>query len=69
MERLREIYLEAYDHLIGLELSEVAVDCCLTKAPCGGEKAGRSPVDRGKQGIKASSARWRWTQRASRWAP
>jgi transposase len=56
MERLREICLEAYDHLIGLELSEVAVDCCLTKAPCGGEKAGRSPVDRGKRGIKRSMA-------------
>jgi hypothetical protein len=56
MERLREICLDAYDHLIGLELSEVAVDCCVTKAPCGGEKAGRSPVDRGKRGIKRSMA-------------
>jgi transposase len=56
MERLREICLEAYDHLIGLKLSEVAVDCCITKAPCGGEKAGRSPVDRGKRGIKRSMA-------------
>src|SRR5829696_5710910 len=54
MERLRQICLEAYDRLIGLELSEVAVDCCLTKAPCGGEKAARSPVDRGKRGIKRS---------------
>jgi hypothetical protein len=32
MERLRRICLEAYDHLIGLELSEVAVDCHITKA-------------------------------------
>ena len=56
MERLREICLEAYDHLIGLKLSEVAVDCCITKAPCGGEKSGRSPVDRGKRGIKRSMA-------------
>ena len=32
MEHLREISLEAYDRLIGLELSEVAVDCCVTKA-------------------------------------
>jgi IS5 family transposase len=52
---LREIVLEAYDRYIGLELSEVAVDCCITKAPCGGEKAGRSPVDRGKRGIKRSA--------------
>jgi hypothetical protein len=33
----------------------VAVDCCITKAPCGGEKAGASPVDRGKQGLKRST--------------
>jgi transposase len=56
MERLRQICLEAYDRLIGLELSEVAVDCCITKAPRGGEKAGRSPVDRVKRGIKRSMA-------------
>jgi IS5 family transposase len=34
---------------------DVAVDCCLTKAPCGGEKAGRNPVDRGKLGVKRST--------------
>jgi transposase len=56
MDALREIVLEAYDRYIGLELSEVAVDCCITKAPCGGEKAGRNPVDRGKQGTKRSTA-------------
>jgi hypothetical protein len=56
MERLRQICLEAYDHLIGLELSDVAVDCCITKAPRGGQKAGRSPVDRGKRGLKRSMA-------------
>ena len=47
--------LKAYDKTIGLQLSEVAVDCCLTEAPCGDEKAGRNPVDRGKQGIKRST--------------
>ncbi len=56
MEVLRGIALEAYDRFIGLELSDVAVDGCITKAPCGGEKAGRSPVDRGKQGTKRSTA-------------
>ncbi len=56
MERLREICLGAYDHLIALEFSEVAVDCCITKAPCGGEKAGTNPVDKGKRGIKRSMA-------------
>jgi transposase len=56
MEALEEMALESYDRIIGLELSEVAVDCCITKAPCGGHRAGRSPVDRGKQGIKRSMA-------------
>ena len=56
IDALREVVLEAYDRFIGLELSEVAVDCCITKAPCGGEVAGRSPVDRGKRGIKRSTA-------------
>jgi transposase len=56
MARLRQICLEAYDRLIGLKLSEVAVDCCITKASRGGEKAGRSPVDRGKRGLKRSMA-------------
>ena len=56
MDALRELALEAYDRFVGLELSEVAVDCCITKAPCGGEGAGTNPVDRGKQGIKRSTA-------------
>lgn len=56
MDALEKIVREAYDRLVGLELGEVAVDCCITKAPCGGEKSGRSPVDRGKRGIKRSVA-------------
>jgi hypothetical protein len=56
MDELREIVLSAYDRFIGLELEEVSVDGCITKAPCGAEKAGKSPVDRGKQGIKRSTA-------------
>ncbi len=54
VDALREAALDAYDRAIGLELSELAVDSCITKAPCGGEKVGRSPVDRGKRGIKRS---------------
>jgi transposase len=55
MATLRKLALEAYDKLIGLQLSDVAVDCCITMAPCGGEKAGKNPVDRGKQGIERSA--------------
>jgi transposase len=54
-ETLHRLALEQYDRLIGLDLEELAVDGCLTKAPCGGEKAGRSPVDRSKQGLKRST--------------
>lgn len=42
--------------MIGLDLGEISVDGCITKAPSGGEKAGRSPIDRGKQGLKRSPA-------------
>jgi hypothetical protein len=40
--------------MIGMDLDELAVDGCLTKFPGEGEAAGRSPVDRGKQGLKRS---------------
>lgn len=55
MDALQGLVLEAYDRIIGLELSDVVVDGCITKAPCGGEQAGRSPVDKGKQGTKRST--------------
>src|ERR671911_2883366 len=45
MERLRQICLDAYDHLIGLELADLAVDCCITKA----QKA---------EGRRREGARW-----------
>lgn len=41
-EALHAAALRAYDQIIGLELGDVAVDGCLTKAPCGGERAGPS---------------------------
>jgi transposase len=53
-EQVHALALRAYDRMIGLELDDLAVDGCVTKAPSGGEAAGRSPVDRGKQGLKRS---------------
>ena len=53
-QRLHALVLDQYDRLIGLDLRHVCVDGCITKAPGGGAKAGRSPVDRGKQGRKRS---------------
>ncbi len=44
----------AYDKIIGLDLSEVAVDGSLHKAPAGGEGTGKNPTDRAKLG-------WKWS--------
>jgi transposase len=55
MDRLQTLVLTQYDRMVGLELGDLAVDSCITTAPCGGEMAGRSPVDRGKQGLKRST--------------
>ena len=52
--RVHALALQAYDRMVGLDLEDLAVDGCVTKAPAGGEVAGRSPVDRGKQGLKRS---------------
>lgn len=46
--------IDGYDRVVGLDLSEVSVDGSIHKAPCGGEGAGKSPVDRGKSG-------WKWS--------
>jgi Transposase DDE domain len=54
--QVHALALRAYDQMIGLELGDVAVDGCLTKAPCGGEHTGPSPVDRRKGGLKRSVA-------------
>jgi transposase len=55
-EQLRLAVLAAFDWLFGLELEHLAVDGCITKAPCGGQTAGPSPVDGRKQGLKRSMA-------------
>jgi transposase len=55
-DQLHRLALAAYDRMHGLELEHLAVDGCITKAPCGGQVAGPSPVDRRKQGLKRSVA-------------
>jgi transposase len=52
-DRLRDHAVHAYDR-IGLDLSEVALDGSLHKAPCGGEGTGSNPTDRAKLG-------WKWS--------
>ena len=46
--------LAAYDRIIGLDLSDVAVDGSLAKAPVGGQGTGKNPTDRSKLG-------WKWS--------
>ena len=53
-DQLEQLCLDAYDRIVGVDLSDVTVDGCIVKAPCGGEAAGKSPVDRGKLGTKRS---------------
>ena len=53
-DKLVEEAIAGYDKIIGLNLSEVAVDGSLHKAPCGGEGTGPNPTDRGKTG-------WKWS--------
>jgi transposase len=46
--------ISGYDRIIGLDLSEVAVDGSLHKSPCGGGGTGKNPTDRAKLG-------WKWS--------
>jgi transposase len=52
---LHTLVLAQYDRMIGIDVDDIVVDGGITTAPYGGEKAGRSPVDRGKQGRKRST--------------
>ena len=45
-----------YSELVGLKLNHLAIDGCIAKSPCGGQIAGKSPVDRAKMGYKRSLA-------------
>jgi hypothetical protein len=55
-DQLHRLTLAAYDRTYGLEAEHLAVDGCITKAPCGGQVARPSPVDRRKQGLERSVA-------------
>jgi transposase len=49
-----EAALARYEREIALDLTEVALDGSLHKAPCGGEGTGKNPTDRAKLG-------WKWS--------
>jgi len=46
--------IAAYDRIIGLDLSDVAIDGSQHKSPAGGEGTGKNPTDRAKLG-------WKWS--------
>jgi len=46
--------LSGYDKIVGLDLSDTAVDGSLHKSPCGGEGTGKNPTDRSELGHKWS---------------
>ena len=52
--RLVDEAIAGFDKVIGLDLSDVSLDGSLHKAPCGGERTGPNPTDRGKTG-------WKWS--------
>jgi transposase len=59
-DAIAEEALGAYDRVIGLDLTDVAVDGSIHKAPCGGEGTGKNPTDRAKLG-------WKWSILTDRW--
>lgn len=59
-DELADEAIEGYDRIVGLDLSEVAVDGSQHKAPFGGEGTGPNPTDRAKNG-------WKWSIATDRW--
>lgn len=55
-QELHRLVLIAFDKMIGLELNDLCIDGCITKAPAKSETSGPSPVDRRKGGLKRSTA-------------
>lgn len=53
-DAIAEEAMSAYDRIIGLDLSDVAVDGSLHKSPCGGEERARTRRIGGKLG-------WKWS--------
>ena len=58
-DRLHTEAMAGFDRIIGLDLSEVALDGSLHKAPYGGEGTGPNPTDRAKCG-------WKWSVASER---
>jgi len=53
-EKIATEAIEAYGKIIGIDLTEVALDGSAHKSPAGGEGTGKNPTDRAKLG-------WKWS--------
>ena len=53
-DQLADEAIPAYDKIVGLDLTDVAVDGSPPQEPSGGEGTGKNPTDRGKIG-------WNWS--------
>jgi transposase len=53
-DRIVNEAIAAFDRVIGLDLTDVALDGSLHKAPAGGEGTGKNPTDRARLG-------WKWS--------
>jgi hypothetical protein len=63
MDAWRELVLEVYDRIIGLEVADVAVDGCITKARDAATR--RRAEARWIEENKAPNAPQQWTERVS----
>ena len=52
--RFEDYSAVSYDRIVGLDLSDTAIDGSQHKAPCGGPGTGPNPTDRAKRG-------WKWS--------
>lgn len=52
--KLWQAGVQRFDELRGIDWNFLSMDGAMTKAPLGGQKTGRNPTDRGKQGVKRS---------------
>ena len=59
-DKLVDEALAAYDRIVGVDLSEAAIDGSQHKAPAGGEGTGPNCTDKGRSG-------WKWSLLTDRW--
>jgi len=69
LDALHDLVQAAYDRLIGLALGDGAIDCCITKASCGGDWPGAVPSIGANTDANAPSPSMRRVSRSARSPP